>query len=125
MGLRFVGAGAEVTAVTFAVLPALISAQRFFAPATMALRPAALSLRLRGRAGMGDTGAGGCPAFAGRPRRFTGAPSASIARLSLSRSEIKSDTICSVDISDKRITSRVLPHNLTWRTLAKSVRRQS
>ena len=34
----------------------------------------------------------------GRPRRFAGAPSASIARFSLSRSAIKSATICSVGI---------------------------
>ncbi|HMD48534.1 MAG TPA: hypothetical protein VKG79_05530, partial [Bryobacteraceae bacterium] len=37
--------------------------------------------------------------FGGRPRRFTGVPRASIARLSLSRSEIRNARTCSIFIS--------------------------
>jgi hypothetical protein len=94
IGLRFVAEVAGAATVAFAVLPALINAHRFFVAATMALRPATPRVRLRA------TGAGGGEAFAGRPRRFTGSPSASIARLSLSRSEIRRDRICSVGIYD-------------------------
>jgi hypothetical protein len=81
-------------------LPALISAQRFFAAATIALRVAALSLRFGFANGAASAGAAVFRAPGGRPRRFpVGPPRASMARFSLSRSEIKTARICSVDIS--------------------------
>ena len=52
----------------------------------------------------GSAIAGGFEALGERPRRFTGAPRASIARFNLSLSEIKRVRIWSVAIDAKRIT---------------------
>jgi hypothetical protein len=69
-------------------LPALIAAQRFLAACEMALRPAALRVRL---------GFGRLRVPGGRPRRF-GPPRASMARFSLSRSANSNARICSLGI---------------------------
>ena len=79
-------------------LPALIAAQRRFAASAIALRPAALSLRL------GEAAFAACCAFSdvdrgdpgGRTRLFVGACKASIALDRRSRSAISKTTICSV-----------------------------
>jgi hypothetical protein len=76
-------------------LPALMAAQRFRAAFAIALRPAALSVRLRF---VGATVRGPFWCIGGRPWR-AGPSRASMARFSLSRSEIKTARICSVAIS--------------------------
>ena len=58
-----------------------------------------MGLRVRAKGAATTTA---CAVFTGRLRRSTGAPNASMARLSLSRSEIRRGRICSVGIDDEK-----------------------
>jgi hypothetical protein len=83
------------------VFPALIAAHRFREASAIAFLPVALILRFRWPgAGAEDFGA---DAFlpGGRPRRFAGPSSASIARDRRSRSAISKATICSTCMRDR------------------------
>src|SRR5579863_824487 len=101
MGLRF-----APDAAAFAVLPAAFrfAAQKAFMRAACFFRSAAV--KARRFVGSATLAVVTCVLLAGLPRRLTGAPSASIARFSLSRSEIRRERICSVGILDEDIIER-------------------
>jgi hypothetical protein len=81
---------------------AFFAAHRLFCAAAILRRAAALILRF----GFPESVVASAAAFAGgRPRRFAGEESVSIARLSLSRSAISRATMWSVAIHENRNTS--------------------
>jgi len=98
IGLRFTDAAATGLAAALAVLPAVFrfAAQKAFILSPCFFRCAAVNVRRFG-AESGPI----VSSETGRPAAFADDPKASIARFSLSRSKIKSVTMCSVDIHAK------------------------